>query len=320
MKHAQILGSGSYLPAQRVSNNDLSKRIDTSDEWIQTRTGIKARHIAAEHEKTSDLAVEAARRALDAAGIQAADIDLIIVATTTPDMQFPSTATIVQHKLGISGCPAFDVQAVCAGFMYALTTAQAYIQSGLASKALVIGADIFSRIVDWNDRSTCVLFGDGAGAVVLAATDEPAGIIASKLHADGAYQQLLYVPAQMADGQVCGQPYVHMDGQGVFKFAVKQLAAVAEEVLAAAGMTAAQVDWIVPHQANRRIIESTAKHLGLGMDKVILTVAEHANTSAASIPLALDAGIRDGRIQRGQTLLLEGIGGGFAWGAVLLKY
>lgn len=320
MKHAQILGSGSYLPAQRVSNDDLSKRIDTSDEWIQTRTGIKARHIAAEHEKTSDLAAEAARRALTAANVQAADIDLIVVATTTPDMQFPSTATIVQHKLGISGCPAFDVQAVCAGFMYALTTAQAYIQSGLASKALVIGADIFSRIVDWNDRSSCVLFGDGAGAVVLGATDESVGIIAAKLHADGAYQHLLYAPAQMADGQICGRPYVHMDGQGVFKFAVKQLAAVAEEVLAAANMSAEQVDWIVPHQANRRIIEATAKHLGLGMDKVILTVAEHANTSAASIPLALDEGIRDGRIQRGQTLLLEGIGGGFAWGAMLVKY
>lgn len=320
MKHAQILGSGSYLPQQRVTNDDLSKRIDTSDEWIQTRTGIKARHIAAEHEKTSDLAVYAAQRALDAANIQAADIDLIIVATTTPDMQFPSTATIVQHKLGISGCPAFDVQAVCAGFMYALTTAQAYIQSGMASKALVIGADIFSRIVDWNDRSTCVLFGDGAGAVVLGATDQAVGIIAGKLYSDGAYRQLLYVPAQMAQGQVCGTPYVHMDGPGVFKFAVKQLAAAAEAVLAAADMSADQIDWLVPHQANRRIIESTAKHLGLGMDKVILTVAEHANTSAASIPLALDEGIRDGRICHGQTLLLEGIGGGFAWGAVLVKY
>lgn len=320
MKHAHILGSGSYLPARRVSNDDLAQRIDTSDEWIQTRTGIKARHIAAEHEKTSDLAAQAAQRALEAAGLQPSDIDLIIVATTTPDMQFPATATIVQHKLGISGCPAFDVQAVCAGFMYALTTAQAYIQSGLASKALVIGADIFSRIVDWNDRSTCVLFGDGAGAVVLGADEREGGILAGKLHADGAYQQLLYVPAQMAEGQICGQPYVHMDGQGVFKFAVKQLAAVAEEVLAQAGLSAADIDWLVPHQANRRIIEATAKHLALGMDKVILTVDEHANTSAASVPLALDAGIRDGRIRRGQTLLLEGIGGGFAWGAVLIRY
>ncbi|WP_304335008.1 beta-ketoacyl-ACP synthase III [Conchiformibius steedae] len=319
MHHAYILGTGSYLPAQRVSNDELAQRVDTSDEWITTRTGIKARHLAAEHEKTSDLAAEAARRALADAGVAAEEIDLIIVATATPDMQFPATATIVQNKLGIAGCPAFDVQAVCAGFMYALATANAYIQSGMAQKVLVIGAEIFSRIVDWNDRSTCVLFGDGAGAVVLGRSSE-AGIIASKLHADGNYLKLLNVPAQMAGGQVNGTPFVQMDGQGVFKFAVKQLSAVAEEVLTAAGMSADEIDWIVPHQANRRIIEATAKHLGLGMDKVILTVAEHANTSAASIPLALDAGIKDGRIQRGQTLLLEGIGGGFAWGAVLLKY
>ena len=319
MHHAYILGTGSYLPAQRVSNDELAQRVDTSDEWITTRTGIKARHLAAEHEKTSDLAAEAARRALADAGVAAEEIDLIIVATATPDMQFPATATIVQNKLGIAGCPAFDVQAVCAGFMYALATANAYIQSGMAQKVLVIGAEIFSRIVDWNDRSTCVLFGDGAGAAVLGRSSE-AGIIASKLHADGNYLKLLNVPAQMAGGQVNGTPFVQMDGQGVFKFAVKQLSAVAEEVLTAAGMSADEIDWIVPHQANRRIIEATAKHLGLGMDKVILTVAEHANTSAASIPLALDAGIKDGRIQRGQTLLLEGIGGGFAWGAVLLKY
>ena len=319
MYHAKILGSGSYLPTNRVTNDDLAQRIDTSDEWISSRTGIKARHLAAEHEKTSDLAIEAARRALNDAQTDAAQIDLIIVATATPDMQFPSTATIVQNKLGISGCPAFDVQAVCAGFMYALTTANAYIKSGMAQTVLVIGAEIFSRIVDWNDRSTCVLFGDGAGAVVLGRA-EAGGILHSRLHADGNYLDLLNVPAQMAGGQVCGSPFVKMDGPGVFKFAVKQLAAVAEEVLAEAGMTAADIDWIVPHQANRRIIEATAKHLGLGMDKVILTVAEHANTSAASIPLALDAGIRDGRIRRGQKLLLEGIGGGFAWGAVLLEY
>ncbi|WP_027010035.1 beta-ketoacyl-ACP synthase III [Conchiformibius kuhniae] len=319
MHHARILGTGSYLPARRVTNEELAQRIDTSDEWITARTGIKARHLAAGHEKTSDLAAEAARRALSDAGIAAEQVDLIIVATATPDMQFPSTATIVQQKLGISGCPAFDVQAVCAGFMYALTTAQAYIKSGMAQTALVIGAEIFSRIVDWNDRSTCVLFGDGAGAVVLGRGEE-AGIVHSKLHADGRYLDLLKVPAQMADGAVCGTPFLQMDGQGVFKFAVKQLAAVAEEVLAEAGVSAADVDWIVPHQANRRIIEATAKHLGLGMDKVILTVADHANTSAASIPLALDAGIKDGRIRRGQTLLLEGIGGGFAWGAVLLRY
>ena len=317
--YAQILGTGSYLPAKRVSNDDLAKRIDTSDEWITTRTGIKARHLAADNEKTSDLAVQAALKALEDAEIPAQEIDLIIVATATPDMQFPATATIVQNKLGIEGCPAFDVQAVCAGFMYAITTANAYIRSGMAKKALVIGADIFSRILDWNDRATCVLFGDGAGAVVLGASEE-AGIIHSKLHANGAHLDLLKVPAQMSEGVVCGSPFVTMDGQGVFKFAVKQLAAVADEVITEAGYSADQIDWLVPHQANKRIIESTAKHLGLSMDKVILTVAEHANTSAASIPLALDAGIRDGRIRRGQMLLLEGIGGGFAWGAVLMKY
>ncbi len=317
--YAQILGTGSYLPAKRVSNDDLAKRIDTSDEWITTRTGIKARHLAADNEKTSDLAVQAALKALEDAEIPAQEIDLIIVATATPDMQFPATATIVQNKLGIEGCPAFDVQAVCAGFMYAITTANAYIRSGMAKKALVIGADIFSRILDWNDRTTCVLFGDGAGAVVLGASEE-AGIIHSKLHANGAHLDLLKVPAQMSEGAVCGSPFVTMDGQGVFKFAVKQLAAVADEVITEAGYSADQIDWLVPHQANKRIIESTAKHLGLSMDKVILTVAEHANTSAASIPLALDAGIRDGRIRRGQMLLLEGIGGGFAWGAVLMKY
>ena len=317
--YAQILGTGSYLPAKRVSNDDLAKRIDTSDEWITTRTGIKARHLAADNEKTIDLAVQAALKALEDAEIPAQEIDLIIVATATPDMQFPATATIVQNKLGIEGCPAFDVQAVCAGFMYAITTANAYIRSGMAKKALVIGADIFSRILDWNDRTTCVLFGDGAGAVVLGASEE-AGIIHSKLHANGAHLDLLKVPAQMSEGAVCGSPFVTMDGQGVFKFAVKQLAAVADEVITEAGYSADQIDWLVPHQANKRIIESTAKHLGLSMDKVILTVAEHANTSAASIPLARDAGIRDGRIRRGQMLLLEGIGGGFAWGAVLMKY
>ena len=319
MSYAKILGTGSYLPTNRVSNDDLAQRIETSDEWITTRTGIKARHIAGEHEKTSDLATEAAKRAIEAAQIAPEEIDLIIVATATPDMQFPATATIVQQKLGIAGCPAFDVQAVCAGFMYALATANAYIRSGMARKALVIGADVFSRIVDWQDRATCVLFGDGAGAVVLGASDEM-GIIHSRLHADGQYLHLLQTPAQMANGHIEGSPFVQMDGQGVFKFAVKQLSAVAEEVLREANYSAEQVDWIIPHQANRRIIEATAKHLGLSMDKVILTVDEHANTSAGSIPLALDAGVRDGRIQRGQTLLLEGIGGGFAWGAVLIQY
>ncbi len=319
MHYAKILGSGSYLPAKRVSNDDLAQFVDTSDEWIQSRTGIQFRHFAAENELTSDLAVIAAQRALEAANLTGDDIDLIIVATATPDMQFPSTATIVQQKLGISGCAAFDVQAVCAGFMYALTTANAYIKSGMAKTVLVIGAETFSHILDWQDRTTCVLFGDGAGAVVLGASDE-AGIIHSKLQADGSYLDLLKVPAHMAGGQICGNPYVEMDGPGVFKFAVKTLAKVAEDVLAEAGYEAKQVDWLVPHQANKRIIDSTVKHLGLSMDKVIVTVQDHGNTSAASIPLALDVGIRSGNIQRGQTLLLEGIGGGFAWGAVLVKY
>lgn len=320
MQYAKISGTGSYLPANRVSNDDLAQKVDTSDEWITARTGIKFRHIAAENEKTSDLAAEAARRALDAAGLNGNEIDLIIVATATPDMQFPSTATIVQQKLGITnGCPAFDVQAVCAGFMYALTTANAYIKSGMAKNALVIGAETFSRIVDWNDRTTCVLFGDGAGAVVLSAADKP-GIIHGKLKADGNYLNLLNAPGQIACGKVSGSPYISMDGPSVFKFAVKMLAKIADDVIEEAGYTAAQIDWIVPHQANRRIIESTAKHLGLSMDKVILTVQDHGNTSAASIPLALDAGIRNGQIKRGQNLLLEGIGGGFAWGAVLMEY
>ena len=319
MTYAKILGTGSYLPAKRLTNDDVAQIVDTTDEWITTRTGIKARHIAADDEKTSDLAVAAAQAALEAAGMTAADIDLIIVATATPDMQFPATATIVQQKLGVSGCPAFDVQAVCAGFMYALTTADAYIKSGMARTALVIGAEIFSRIVDWQDRRTCVLFGDGAGAVVLGTSETP-GILHSKLRADGNYGYLLQVPGQIADGALVGTPFVQMDGQGVFKFAVKALARVGGEVLAEAGLSADDVDWLVPHQANYRIIESTAKHLKLSMDKIILTVQEHGNTSAASIPLALDQGIRDGRIRPGHTLLLEGIGGGFAWGAVLVKY
>lgn len=319
MQYAKILGTGSYLPQNRVTNDDLSERLETSDEWITTRTGIKARHIAADDELTSDLAVHAAKRALEAAGTDVSEIDLIIVATATPDMQFPSTACLVQEKLGVHQGAAFDVQAVCAGFMYALTTAHAYIQVGLAKKALVIGAETFSRIVDWQDRRTCVLFGDGAGAVVLGASDEP-GVMHAKLEADGRYSYLLQTPAQMRNGEIAGHPYLQMDGQGVFKFAVKALSRVGAAVLEEAGLSSDDVDWVVPHQANQRIIESTARHLGLSMDKVILTVQEHGNTSAASIPLALDVGVRDGRIQRGQTLLLEGIGGGFAWGAVLLKY
>ncbi|MBP6344586.1 MAG: ketoacyl-ACP synthase III [Neisseriaceae bacterium] len=320
MKFAKIMGTGSYLPSQCLTNEDLAKRVETSDEWIVSRTGIKTRHIAAEGEQTSDLAMHAAKAALAHANIDANDIDLIIVATATPDMTFPSTACLVQEKLGITnGCAAFDVQAVCAGFMYALVTANNYIRTGMATKTLVIGAETFSRLLNWEDRRTCVLFGDGAGAVVLEAADEP-GIMHAKLAADGRYNHILQTPGVVANGAVVGDPFLHMDGPAVFKFAVKALAKVGEEVLEMAGLTADSIDWVVPHQANLRIIDSTARHLGLSMDKVILTVAEHGNTSAASIPLALDRGVKDGRIQRGQNLLLEGIGGGFAWGAVLLRY
>lgn len=320
MLNAHILGTGSYLPARRLTNDDLSKFVDTSDEWIATRTGIKARHIAAENEQTSDMAVSAAQIALADAGIDANEIDLIIVATSTADMTFPATACIVQNKLGISGCPAFDVQAVCAGFMYAMATANAYIKSGMASKALVIGAETFSRLLDWNDRRTCVLFGDGAGAVILGASEQEGGIIHTKLQADGNYSHILQTPGKIAVGKIEGSPYLYMDGQAVYKFAVKALANIAKEVIDQSGLQPSDIDWIIPHQANLRIIESTARHLGVSMDKVIVTLAEQGNTSAASIPLALDEGIKSGRIKRGQTLLLEGIGGGFAWGAVTLKY
>ncbi len=319
MIHAKILGTGSYLPEKRVSNDDLAKTLDTSDEWIFSRTGIKARHIAAEDQNTSDLAMLAAQRAMASAGVLPQDIDLIILATSTPDIIFPSTACIVQEKLGIHNVPAFDVQAVCAGFMYALVTAQAYIQSNMAKKVLVIGADTFSHIMDWTDRASCVLFGDGAGAVVLGASQEQ-GIIHSKLTADGRYKDMLCTPGQVVGGQVVGSPYFYMDGSAVFKFAVKALSSIAEQVLSEANFPQEKVDWLVPHQANIRIIESTAKHLKLSMDKVIVTLSEQGNTSAASIPLALDLGIREGKIQTGQHLLLEGIGGGFAWGAVLLRY
>lgn len=320
MLYAHILGTGSYLPVRRMSNDDLSKIVDTSDEWITSRTGIKARHIAAENEQTSDLAVRAARAALVDADIEAKDIDLIIVATSTPDMTFPATACIVQNKLGIAGCPAFDVQAVCAGFMYAIATANAYIKSGMASRALIIGAEIFSRLLNWNDRRTCVLFGDGAGAVILGASEQEGGILHTELRADGAYNHILQTPGKIVAGAIEGSPYLYMDGQAVYKFAVKALASIAQEVIDKSGLTAADIDWIIPHQANLRIIESTARHLKVPMDKVIITLAEQGNTSAASIPLALDQGIKSTQIQRGQTLLLEGIGGGFAWGAVTLKY
>ena len=316
---SRILGTGSFLPPNLVTNQDLASKVDTSDEWITTRTGIRQRHIASADEKTSDLAFEAARRALDAAGLDASAIDLIIVATTTPDMVFPGTACILQARLGAAGCAAFDVQAVCSGFVYALATADMYIRCGQARMALVVGAEVFSRLLDWSDRTTCVLFGDGAGAVVLGASDAP-GIFASRLHADGSQVDILSVPGCIgAGGEVIGSPFVQMDGGAVFKYAVRVLAEVANEVLSAAGVSATDIDWFIPHQANIRIIEATAKRLGLGMDRVVCTVDRHGNTSAASIPLALDEAVRDGRIQPGHNVLLEGVGGGFTWGASVIR-
>ena len=321
---SRIAGTGSHLPPRRLSNADLARElagrgIETSDEWIVARTGIRARHFADDGVVCSDLAVAAATSALQAAGCRAADIDLIIVATSTPDMVFPSTACIVQQKLGIHGCPALDVQAVCSGFVYALTVADALIRTGTATRALVIGAEVFSRILDFNDRTTCVLFGDGAGAVVLEASDEP-GLLASDLHADGRHVGILCTPGTVAGGKVLGDPTVKMDGPAVFKLAVGVLEDTARAVLAKAGKRAEDIDFLIPHQANIRIMQSTAKKLKLSADKVIVTVGEHGNTSAASIPLALDVAVRDGRIQRGHTLMLEGVGGGFTWGAVLLRY
>ena len=314
-----IAGTGSYLPEKVLTNRDLERMVDTTDEWIFTRTGIRERHVAADNQLASDLAFEASKHALEVAGVAASEIDLIIVATTTPDMVFPSTACILQAKLGAAGCPAFDVQAVCSGFVYALVTADLFIRSGQARNALVIGAEVYSRILDWNDRSTCVLFGDGAGAVVLKAGEEP-GILAGKLHADGSYGDKLTVPGWVCNGKVYGSPFVTMDGAAVFKFAVKVFEEVAHEVLAAAGKTVEDIDWFIPHQANIRIMDATARKLGLPADRVISTVDHHGNTSAASIPLALDESIRAGRILRGQLLLLEGVGGGFTWGGVLLRY
>jgi 3-oxoacyl-[acyl-carrier-protein] synthase III len=317
---ARISGVGSYLPGQPVSNDELIKRgVDSTDEWIVSRTGIKSRHLAEPGCTASDLACEASRRALAAAGMEAADLDLIILATSTPDFIFPSTACLLQSKLGNSGAMAFDVQAVCAGFVYALSIAEKFIRSGSHKKALVVGAEVFSTIMDWNDRTTCVLFGDGAGAVILEASEKP-GILASSAHADGAYNGILSVPGQVSCGKISGDPFLRMDGPAVFKVAVRVLADVAKECCEAAGLPSAELDWLVPHQANIRIIDSTAKKLGLNMDKVIVTVDRHGNTSAASIPLALDAAVRDGRIQAGQKILLAGIGGGIAWGAVLLEF
>jgi 3-oxoacyl-[acyl-carrier-protein] synthase-3 len=324
---ARIAGTGSYLPEQRLTNQDLVERLaktglETSDEWIMTRSGISARHFAAENELTSDLAVKAAQAALTSAGITSEDLDLIILATSTPDHLggFPSTACVVQDKLGAhTACAAFDVQAVCAGFTYALAVADAFIRTGSYKKVLVIGAETFSRILDFQDRGTCVLFGDGAGAVVLEASIEP-GILSTALHADGSQRDILCIPGRAGNGQVHGSPFMTMDGQAVFKLAVKVLEQVAHEALEKASLKPEQIDWLVPHQANIRIMEGTAKKMGMSMDKVIVTVHEHGNTSAASIPLALDAGVRSGQIKRGQHLLLEGVGGGFAWGAAVLKY
>lgn len=322
-RYARITGTGSYLPPRRLTNHDLAaelaqRGIETSDEWIVERTGIHARHFAAPEVASSDLALEASKKALEAAGCQPQDIDLIIVATSTPDMVFPSTACILQNKLGANGCAAFDVQAVCSGFVYALTVADAMIQSGAASRALVVGSEVFSRILDFNDRTTCVLFGDGAGAVVLEASEQP-GILASDLHADGKHVGILCVPGNVSGGQILGDPLLKMDGQAVFKLAVGVLDKAARATLDKAGLTDADIDWLIPHQANIRIMQSTARKLKLSMDKVVVTVDQHGNTSAASIPLALDHGVRSGQVKPGQTVLLEGVGGGFTWGAVLLK-
>lgn len=322
--YSRITGTGSFLPPRRLSNDELAAQlaadgIQTSDQWIVERTGIRARHFAAPDVGSSDLAVAAARRALEAADVDAAAVDLIIVATSTPDMVFPSTACLVQQKLGIAGCAAFDVQAVCSGFVYALTIADSMIRTGAASKALVIGAEVFSRILDFKDRGTCVLFGDGAGAVVLEASDAP-GILASELHADGRHVDILCVPGHVSGGQVLGDPVLKMDGPAVFKLAVGVLYDVAKSVLDKAGRRDEDIDWLIPHQANIRILQSTAKRLKLPLDKLVVTVDQHGNTSAASIPLALDESVRKGKIARGDTILLEGVGGGFTWGAVLVDY
>lgn len=320
MIYSKIIGTGSYLPEKVLSNYDLEKIVDTSHDWILSRSGIVERHIAADNELTSDLALHASRNAIEAAGISGEEIDLIIVATTSPDQLFPSTACILQDKLGIKNRgPAFDIQAVCGGFVYALNTADMYIKGGQAKTILVVGAEVLSRMVDWNDRTTCVLFGDGAGAVVLQASSSP-GIIAGKLHADGNHRHMLKAEGNIRNGEIDGDPFLRMDGQAVFKFAVKVLSDVVEEILDDEKLVGSDVNWLVPHQANIRIIEATAKKLGLSMDNVVVTVANHGNTSAASIPLALDTAVRDGRIKKGQNILIEAVGGGFTWGALLIKW
>jgi len=322
--YSRITGTGSHLPPRRLSNDDMAamlaeRGLETSDAWIVERTGIRFRHFAADGVDCSDLALPACQAALAAAGRRAEEVDLIVVATSTPDMVFPSTATILQHKLGVHGCPAFDVQAVCSGFVYALTVADALIRTGSARCALVVGAEVFSRILDFNDRTTCVLFGDGAGAVVLEASAEP-GILASELHADGRHMGILCTPGTVAGGQVLGSPLLRMDGQAVFRLAVGVLEDAARAVLAKAGRTPESLHWLVPHQANIRIMQATARKLRLAPERLVATVAEHGNTSAASVPLALDVAVRDGRIRRGDSVMLEGVGGGFTWGAVLLDF
>lgn len=318
MTYSRIIGTGSYLPEKKLSNRDLEAIVDTSDEWIFTRTGIRNRHIASEQETTSDLAFKASERAIEAAKIDAGTIDLIIVATSTPDMIFPSTACLLQAKLGIRGGAAFDVQAVCTGFIYALATADQFIRSGQHRYALVVGAEIFSRILDWKDRGTCVLFGDGAGAVIVQSSETP-GLYSSHLHADGSYAGILSAPGSVRNGVVFGEPFLKMEGNSVFKLAVHVLEEVGREALAANHMSSEEVDWFIAHQANIRILNAAAKKLGLPMERVVLTVEKHGNTSAASVPLALDVAIRDGRIKPGHVVLLEGVGGGFTWGSILLK-
>jgi 3-oxoacyl-[acyl-carrier-protein] synthase-3 len=316
MTYSRIVGTGSYLPPRVMTNDEFAARLDTSDAWIRERTGIVERHIADESQASSDLALEASRRALEAAGIAASDLDLVIVATSTPDYVFPSTACLLQAKLGAKGCAAFDVQAVCSGFVYGLATADSFIRGGMYRRALVVGAEVFSRILDWNDRATCVLFGDGAGAVVLSAADRP-GIHASVLHADGSYAGILSVPGNVCGGQIAGSAFLQMQGNQVFKLAVKVLEDSAHEAVEAAGMRMSDIDWLIPHQANVRILEATAKKLGLAPERLVVTVDRHGNTSAASIPLALDEWVRAGRIRAGHRVLMQGVGGGFTWGAVV---
>lgn len=322
MIYSRIAGTGRFLPERILTNADLEKMVDTSDEWIRTRTGVERRHIADKDQTTSDLCVEAAKIAMDAAGVAAGNIDLIVVGTTSPDLIFPNIGTLVQHRLGVHGCPAFSIEAACTGFIYALTTADKFVRAGEAKCALVIGAEIISKLVDWEDRSTCVLFGDGAGAVILKPSEEP-GIISCHLGADGQYKELLYYPVGASKDlhkAGVGDSKIIMSGNEVFKVAVKTLGNVAEEALAANDISKDEIDWLIPHQANLRIIQATAKRLELPMEKVILTVQDHGNTSAASVPMALDVGVRDGRVKRGQLILMEAFGGGFTWGSVLMRY